>query len=186
MKVPLMGSKTFQQAAGFLRIAKGNHSLDNSAVHPERYALVEKMAKDLNCTIDDLMQQESIRKKIDLRKYVSEEVGMFTLQDILQELEKPGRDPRSVLQQFQYADGLSSIEDLYVGMVLPGIITNITNFGAFVDIGVKQDGLVHVSHLANKFVKDPNDVVKLNQHVTVKVTDVDIPRKRIQLSMKEV
>lgn len=186
MKVPLMGSKTFQQAAGFLRIAKGDHVLDNSAVHPERYPLVEKMANDLHCNVRDLMQQESLRKQIDIRKYVSEEVGMFTLQDILLELEKPGRDPRSALQQFQYADGLSSIEDVYVGMVVPGLVTNITNFGAFVDIGVKQDGLVHVSHLANKFVKDPNDVVKLNQHVMVKVTDVDIPRKRIQLSMKEV
>lgn len=186
LQVPLMGSKTFQQAAGFLRIAAGHHVLDNSAVHPERYALVEQMAKDLQCTVSDLMQHEHLRKQINIQRYVSEDVGIYTLQDIMQELEKPGRDPRSPLQQFHYAEGIHTVEDLYVGLVVPGIITNITNFGAFVDIGVKQDGLVHVSQLANKFVKDPNDIVKLSQHVTVKVTEIDIARKRIQLSMKDV
>jgi uncharacterized protein len=185
-KVPLMGTKTYQQAAGFLRILQGENILDNSAVHPESYAVVKQMAKDMSCSIEDLIKDASLRKKIDVKQYISETVGLFTLQDILQELEKPARDPRSTLQHFEYAAGVNTIEDLFVGMVLPGIVTNITNFGAFVDIGVKQDGLVHLSQIANKFVKDPNDVLKLTQQVMVKVTDIDVARKRIQLSMKEV
>lgn len=185
-KVPLMGTKTYQQAAGFLRIQQGEHILDNSAVHPESYAVVKQMAKDMSCSIEDLIKDASLRKKIDVKQYISETVGLFTLQDILQELEKPARDPRSTLQHFEYAAGVNTIEDLFVGMVLPGIVTNITNFGAFVDIGVKQDGLVHLSQIANKFVKDPNDVLKLSQQVLVKVTDIDVARKRIQLSMKDV
>lgn len=185
-KVPLMGTKTYQQAAGFLRIQQGEHILDNSAVHPESYAVVKQMAKDMSCSIEDLIKDASLRKKIDVKQYISETVGLFTLQDILLELEKPARDPRSTLQHFEYAAGINTIEDLFVGMVLPGIVTNITNFGAFVDIGVKQDGLVHLSQIANKFVKDPNDVLKLSQHVMVKVTDIDVARKRIQLSMKDV
>jgi uncharacterized protein len=185
-KVPLMGTKSYQQSAGFLRIQHGKQILDNSAVHPESYDVVRQMAKDLNCSIEDLINDTSIRKKIDVKKYMTETVGLFTLQDILQELEKPARDPRSTLQHFEYAEGVNTINDLFIGMILPGIVTNITNFGAFVDIGVKQDGLVHLSQLANKFVKDPNDVIKLSQQVTVKVTDIDIARKRIQLSMKEV
>jgi uncharacterized protein len=185
-KVPLMGTKTYQQAAGFLRIQQGEHILDNSAVHPESYAVVKQMAKDMSCSIEDLIKDASLRKKIEVKKYISETVGLFTLQDILQELEKPARDPRSTLQHFEYAAGVNTIEDLFVGMVLPGIVTNITNFGAFVDIGVKQDGLVHLSQIANKFVKDPNDVLKLSQQVMVKVTDIDVARKRIQLSMKDV
>ena len=185
-KVPLMGTKSYQQSAGFLRIQHGKHILDNSAVHPESYDVVKQMAKDLNCSIEDLINDTSFRKKIDVKKYMTETVGLFTLQDILQELEKPARDPRSTLQHFEYAEGVNTINDLFIGMILPGIVTNITNFGAFVDIGVKQDGLVHLSQLANKFVKDPNDVIKLSQQVTVKVTDIDIARKRIQLSMKDV
>lgn len=184
-KVPLMGTKTYQQAAGFLRIAKGKNSLDNSAVHPESYDVVKQMANDLSCSVDDLIQHGELRKKINVKQYQSETIGLYTLKDILQELEKPARDPRSELQQFEYAAGLNSISDLYVGMVIPGIVTNITNFGAFVDIGVKQDGLVHLSQIANRFIKDPNEVLKLSQHVMVKITDIDIPRKRIQLSMKE-
>lgn len=185
-KVPLMGIKSFQQAAGFLRINDAKNVLDNSAVHPESYDVVKQIATDLNCKVEDLMKDTEIRKKIDIKKYVSETIGLYTLQDILNELEKPARDPRSELQHFEYAQGVNTIEDLYVGLVLPGIVTNITNFGAFVDIGVKQDGLVHLSQIANKFIKDPNDVLKLSQQVTVKITDVDIARKRIQLSMKDI
>jgi uncharacterized protein len=185
-KVPLMGTKSFQQAAGFLRINDAKNLLDNSAVHPESYDVVKQMAADLNCSVADLMKNNELRKQIDIKKYISETIGIYTLQDILNELEKPARDPRSELQHFEYAQGINSLEDLYVGLVLPGIITNITNFGAFVDIGVKQDGLVHISQITNKFIKDPNDVLKLSQQVTVKVTEIDIPRKRVQLSMKEV
>jgi uncharacterized protein len=185
-KVPLMGTKSFQQAAGFLRINDAKNLLDNSAVHPESYDVVKQMASDLNCTVADLMKQQELRKQIDIKKYISETIGIYTLQDILNELEKPARDPRSELQHFEYAQGINTLEDLYVGLVLPGIITNITNFGAFVDIGVKQDGLVHISQITNKFIKDPNDVIKLSQQVTVKITEIDIPRKRVQLSMKDV
>ena len=183
-KVARLGEKAYEQAAGFLRIRNAEHPLDTSAVHPERYALVEKMAKDLNCTLSDLMKDDKLRKQIDLKKYVSEEVGLPTLQDILAELAKPGRDPREQYEAFAFADGINKIEDLKVGMELPGIITNITNFGAFVDVGVHQDGLVHLSQMADKFIANPNEVVKVSQRVKVKVVEVDAARKRISLSMK--
>lgn len=185
-KVKRMGEKAFQQAAGFLRVEPAAYPLDNSAVHPESYGIVEQMAKDLKCTVEALMKDKELRKQINLKAYVTDDIGMPTLQDILKELEKPGRDPRKQIEVFQFADGISSIDDLYEGMVLPGLVTNITNFGAFVDVGVKQDGLVHISQLANKFVSDPNEVVRLNQQVQVKVIEVDKSRNRIQLSMKEV
>lgn len=184
-KVARLGPKAFEQCAGFLRIPEAKNPLDNSAVHPESYGIVKKMAQSLNCTVDDLLKKEDLRKAIILQHFVNETVGLPTLNDIVQELAKPGRDPRSTAKAFSFDETIHSIEDVYTGMVLPGIITNITNFGAFVDIGVKQDGLVHISHLANRFVSNPNDVVTLGQHVTVKVIDVDAPRKRIQLSMKE-
>lgn len=184
-KVPRLGAKAFEQCAGFLRIRDGKHPLDNSAVHPESYPLVEQMAGDLNCSVSDLLQSAELRKQLDLKKYVSAKVGLPTLNDIKAELEKPGRDPRSVIKVFEFSADVRSIEDLKPGMLLPGIVTNITNFGAFVDVGVKQDGLVHISQLANKFVSDPNEVVALHQHVEVKVLEVDVARKRIQLTMKE-
>ncbi|MDB4334876.1 RNA-binding transcriptional accessory protein [bacterium] len=184
-KVPRLGAKAFEQAAGFLRIANAKNPLDNSAVHPESYAIVEKMAKDQGCKVEDLIKDGEKRKGLDLNKYVSDNCGLPTLKDIIEELEKPGRDPRQIIKVFEFAPGIFSIKDLHVGMTLPGIVTNITNFGAFVDVGVKQDGLVHISQLANKFVSDPNEIVTLHQHVSVKVTDVDAQRKRIQLSMKE-
>ena len=183
-KIPRLGGKAYEQAAGFLRIRGAQNPLDSSAVHPERYDLVNKMAKDLNCKVEDLMTQEELRKKIKLQSYVSENVGLPTLTDILSELAKPGLDPREQFEAFSFTEGVNSITDLKVGMKLPGIITNITAFGAFVDIGVHQDGLVHLSQLANKFVKDPNEVVKVSQQVEVTVTEVDINRKRIALSMK--
>lgn len=184
-KVPRLGAKAFEQCAGFLRIRDGKHPLDNSAVHPESYPLVEQMAGDLNCSVSDLLQSAELRKQLDLKKYVSAKVGLPTLNDIKAELEKPGRDPRSVIKVFEFSADVRSIEDLKPGMRLPGIVTNITNFGAFVDVGVKQDGLVHISQLANKFVSDPNEVVAMHQHVEVKVLEVDVARKRIQLTMKE-
>lgn len=182
--IPRLGDKAFEQAAGFLRIRNSEHPLDGSAVHPERYSLVEKMAKDLGCTLEDLIKEDKFRKQIKLQNYVSESVGLPTLNDILNELAKPGLDPREQFEAFSFSEGINAITDLHVGMTLPGIITNITAFGAFVDIGVHQDGLVHVSQLSNKFVKDPNEVVKVSQKVQVKVTEVDIARKRIALSMK--
>ncbi len=185
-KVKRMGDKAFQQAAGFLRIDNAENPLDNSAVHPESYHIVEKMASDLNCEVIDLIKNEGLRKQIKLEDYVIKDVGLPTLNDILDELAKPGRDPRQGIKVFEFAEGINKIEDLQVGMVLPGIVTNITKFGAFVDVGVKQDGLVHISNLANRFVSDPNEIVKLHQHVKVKVTEVDMTRKRIQLSMKNV
>lgn len=185
MKVPRLGAKAFEQSAGFLRIRDAKNPLDNSAVHPEAYAIVEKMAKDLSCSVSDLIQDKTLREKIDLTKYVSDKVGMPTLKDIIAELEKPGRDPRKIIKVFEFSPHVRTIEDLRQGMILPGIITNITNFGAFVDIGVKQDGLVHISQLADRYISDPNDVVTLHQHVEVKVLDVEIDRKRIQLSMKK-
>ena len=183
-KVPRLGEKAFEQAAGFLRIRNAKHPLDSSAVHPERYDLVEKMAKDLKASVSDLMSSEDLRNKIILKNYVSETVGLPTLQDILEELAKPGRDPRESFEVFQFEEGVNSMADLKVGMKLPGIVTNITAFGAFVDIGVHQDGLVHLSHLADRFVKDPNEIVQVNQKVQVTVMEVDIVRKRIGLSMK--
>lgn len=183
-KVPRLGDKAFEQSAGFLRIRNAEHPLDASAVHPERYALVEQMAKDLGAGVQDLLSDEALRKQIDLKKYVSEEVGLPTLNDIIAELSKPGRDPREQFEEFKFTDGVNSVADLRVGMKLPGIVTNITNFGAFVDIGVHQDGLVHLSQLANRFVSDPNEVVKVQQHVMVTVTEVDERRNRISLSMK--
>lgn len=184
-KVPRLGDKAFEQAAGFLRIRNAEHPLDASAVHPERYALVEQIAKDLNCTVKDLMKDEGLRKKIPVQKYVSENVGLPTLNDIIKELAKPGRDPREQFEAFSFTEGINSVSDLKVGMTLPGIVTNITNFGAFVDIGVHQDGLVHLSQLSNRFVKDPNEVVRVHQQVEVTVTEVDAGRKRISLSMKK-
>ena len=184
MAVPRLGAKAFEQAAGFLRIREAAHPLDSSAVHPERYALVEQMAADAGCTIKDLMQDKSERQKIDLKKYVNENVGLPTLTDIMNELARPGRDPREQFEAFAFADGIHNITDLREGMKLPGIITNITAFGAFVDVGVHQDGLVHISQMADRFIKDPAEVVKLQQHVQVTVTEIDVARKRIALSMK--
>jgi uncharacterized protein len=183
-KVPRLGDKAFEQAAGFLRIREGAHPLDASAVHPERYELVDRMAKDLNCSVNDLMRDAGLRQKIQLPKYVTETVGLPTLNDILGELAKPGRDPRQKFEVFSFQSGIEKMEDLKPGMKLPGIVTNVTAFGAFVDIGVHQDGLVHVSQIADRFVKDPAEVVKVSQRVTVTVTEVDLPRKRIALSMK--
>jgi uncharacterized protein len=183
-KVPRMGDKAYEQCAGFLRIPNSKNPLDNSAVHPESYKVVDRMAKDLQCEIIDLIKKPEVRSKIDLKKYVTPTIGLPTLQDIKTELEKPGRDPRTIIKMFEFAQGVNTMKDLYEGMVLPGIVTNITNFGAFVDIGVHQDGLVHISQLADKFVSNPADVVSLNQHVTVKVVSIEVDRKRIQLSMK--
>ncbi len=183
-KVPRLGDKAFEQAAGFLRIRNAKHPLDASAVHPERYELVEQMAKDLGVGVIELMKDEQLRKKIDLKKYISDEVGLPTLNDIIAELAKPGLDPREQFEAFSFTDGVNAISDLKVGMKLPGIVTNITNFGAFVDIGVHQDGLVHLSQLANHFVSDPHEVVKVKQQVMVTVTEVDEKRSRIALTMK--
>ncbi|MEM6845469.1 MAG: Tex family protein [Bacteroidota bacterium] len=184
-KVSRLGDKVFEQAAGFLRIRGAKNPLDNSAVHPERYGLVQQMAQDLDSQIEDLLGKPELRKKIDIKRYTSDEVGLPTLKDILEELDKPGRDPRESFELFQFQEGVNTMEDLQVGMKLPGIITNVTNFGAFVDVGVHQDGLVHISHLANHFVKDPTQVVKVQQKIQVTVLEVDIPRKRISLSMKQ-
>ena len=183
-KVPRLGPKAFEQAAGFLRIPDGKNPLDASAVHPESYPIVDAMARDLGCTVHDLMADATLRNKIDLDKYVTDSVGPLTLKDIMHELSRPGRDPRQSFEAFQYAEGVEKMEDLRVGMRLPGTVTNVTAFGAFVDVGVHQDGLVHISQLANRFVKDPAKVVKINQKVTVTVIDVDVERKRISLSMK--
>jgi uncharacterized protein len=185
-KVPRLGDKAFEQCAGFLRIPQSDNPLDNSAVHPESYQVVERMAKDLKCTVKDLMTSAELRKKLNLQQYIGENTGLLTLQDILKELEKPSRDPREQLTAFEFDANVKTIEDLYEGMVLPGIVTNITAFGCFVDVGVKQDGLVHISQLANQYVSDPNQVVKLQQQVQVRVVEVDIARKRIALSMKAV
>ncbi len=185
-KVPRMGEKAFEQAAGFLRIRGGGNPLDMTAVHPESYHIVKKMAQDLQCSVPDLIQKSELRKQIRLEKYVVEGTGMPTLRDIAKELEKPGLDPRGKAKAFEFAANVKTINDLHSGMVLPGIVNNITNFGAFVDIGIKESGLVHISQLANKFVKNPNDVVSLQQEVMVKVIDIDLKRSRIQLSMKDV
>ena len=184
LKVAGMGPKTFEQAAGFLRIRDAENPLDASAVHPESYGVVEKMAADAGCTVADLVHDADRRSRIDLKKYVTETVGMPTLMDILAELAKPGRDPRKQFEAFSFAEGVSDIADVRPGMKLPGIVTNVTAFGAFVDIGVHQDGLVHISQLADKFIERPADVVKVHQKVTVTVLEVDLPRKRISLSMR--
>lgn len=185
-KVPRMGPKAFEQAAGFLRIPDAKNPLDNSGVHPESYKIVKQIAKDLKCEVSDLVRNEELVSKIDLQKYVTPEVGLPTLNDIKNELLKPGLDPRKPIKVFEFADGIFNITDLQVGMVLPGIVNNITKFGAFVDVGIKESGLVHISELADRFVSDPNEIVKLHQHVMVRIKEVDIARKRIQLSMKGV
>jgi len=186
LKVPRLGDKAFEQAAGFMRIHNAENILDASAVHPESYHVVSNMANKLECSLNDLVEKEELRKKIKLEEFVTEQTGIPTLKDIMSELEKPGRDKRKKFDFFEFDKNIHSIKDLREGMVLPGIITNITAFGAFVDVGVHQDGLVHVSQLANKFVRDPNEVVSLNQKVQVKVLQVDVERKRISFTMKDV
>lgn len=185
LKVPKMGAKTFEQAAGFLRVTNSDNPLDNSAVHPESYNIVEQMAKDLKCSVSDLMSHANLREKIDLQRYVSDKVGLPTLQDIMRELEKPSRDPREQLEEWHFDENVHTIDDLQIGMVLPGIVTNIANFGAFVDIGVHKDGLVHISEMSNRRISSPTEVVALHQHVMVKVIEIDKSRGRIQLSMKK-
>lgn len=184
LKVPRMGAKAFEQCAGFLRIPQADNPLDNSAVHPESYAIVEKMAKDLKCSVADLIKNKELRSQIDIKNYVTDTVGLPTLTDILQELDKPGRDPRQKIQVFEFDKNVQTIDDLREGMELPGIINNITNFGCFVDIGIKENGLVHISQLADKFVSDPTTIVSMHQHVRVRVLSIDHERKRIQLTMK--
>jgi uncharacterized protein len=179
-----LGPKAFEQAAGFLRITGAANPLDASAVHPERYSLVDAMAADLSCSVTDLMQKPELREKIDIQSYVSDTVGVPTLTDILAELAKPGRDPRRSFEVFAFDENVSEMKDLEPGMQLPGIVTNVTKFGAFVDIGVHQDGLVHISELADRFIRDPNEVVKVQQQVRVTVLEVDLERKRIGLSMR--
>ena len=186
MKVPRMGAKAFEQCAGFLRIPGAKNPLDNTAVHPESYHIVEQMAKDLKCTVTELISNKELKKKLDLKKYVTDKVGMPTLLDIMEELDKPGRDPRQTIQVFSFDPTVKTIEDLKEGQVLPGIVTNITNFGCFVDIGIKENGLVHISELADRFISDPTQVVSIHQHVKVKVLSVDLVRKRVQLSMKGI
>ena len=186
LKVPRMGAKAFEQCAGFLRIPGADNPLDNSAVHPESYAIVEKMAKDMKCTVADLIKDKELRAKIDIKKYVTDTVGLPTLNDIMKELDKPGRDPRQQIQVFEFDKDVKTLDDLREGMELPGIVTNITNFGCFVDIGIKENGLVHISQLADKFVSDPTTVVSIHQHVRVKIMGIDHERKRVQLTMKGI
>lgn len=185
MKVARMGEKAFEQCAGFLRIAEAVNPLDNSAVHPESYHVVEKMAKDLQCTVSELIQNKELKKSLDLKSYITDTVGLPTLNDIIEELDKPGRDPRKGIKMFEFDPNIRTIDDLREGMILPGIVTNITNFGCFVDVGIKENGLVHISEIADRFVSDPTEVVSLHQHVEVKVLSVDLTRKRVQLSMKK-
>ena len=185
MKVARMGEKAFEQCAGFLRIAEAVNPLDNSAVHPESYHVVEKMAKDLKCTVSELIQNKELKKSLDLKSYITDTVGLPTLNDIMEELDKPGRDPRKGITMFEFDPNIRTIDDLREGMILPGIVTNITNFGCFVDVGIKENGLVHISEIADRFVSDPTEVVSLHQHVEVKVLSVDLARKRVQLSMKK-
>lgn len=185
-KVPRLGEKAFEQCAGFLRIPNGSNPLDNSAVHPESYPVVEKMAADLHCTVGELMKRKELKQQICLEQYQTDEIGMPTLQDIMKELDKPGRDPRSEIQEFSFNPDIHTIDDLQGGMVLPGIVTNITNFGCFVDVGIKENGLVHISELADRFVSNPAEVVSIHQHVQVRVLSIDTARKRVQLSMKGV
>ena len=183
MKVPRMGAKAFEQCAGFLRIPNAKNPLDNSAVHPESYSVVEHIAKDMNCSVEDLIKNKELRNKIDINKYVTPQVGLPTLTDIMSELEKPGRDPRQAIKVFEFNKNVKTIDDLKEGMILPGIVTNITNFGCFVDVGIKENGLVHVSQLCRQYVTDPTTIVKIHQHVEVKVLSIDRERKRIQLTM---
>jgi len=185
-KVARMGVKAYEQSAGFLRISEAQNPLDNSAVHPESYFVVENIAKDLNCSIQELISSEELQKQVVWTKYVTDQTGLPTLMDIQKELSKPGRDPRKAIKIFEFAPNIYKVDDLQIGMILPGIVTNITKFGAFVDVGVKQDGLVHVSQLADRFISDPSEIVKLHQHVQVKVIELDLQRKRIQLSLKQV
>lgn len=186
MKVPRMGAKAFEQCAGFLRLPQAKNPLDNSAVHPESYPIVEQMAKDLTCTVSQLMTNKELRLKINVEKYLSPTVGMPTLNDIMQELEKPGRDPRQKIKVFEFDKNVRTLHDLCQGMILPGIVTNITNFGCFVDVGIKENGLIHVSQLADKFVSDPTEIVSIHQHVRVQVMSIDQERKRVQLTMKGI
>lgn len=186
LKVPRLGAKAFEQCAGFLRIQGAKNPLDCSAVHPEQYPIVEQMARDTGCMVMDLIKDEDIRKQIDMNRYVSESIGLPTLSDIMAELAKPGRDPREVFAVFAFAKGINAVEDLHPGMKLPGIVTNVTKFGAFVDIGVHQDGLIHISQLADRFIKDPSEVVKVRQQVMVRVLEIDLPRKRIALSLRDM
>ena len=185
-KVPRLGEKAFEQCAGFLRIPNGSNPLDNSAVHPESYPVVEKMAADLHCTVGELMKRKELKQQICLEQYQTDKIGMPTLQDIMKELDKPGRDPRSEIQEFSFNPDIHTIDDLQEGMILPGIVTNITNFGCFVDVGIKENGLVHISELADRFVSNPADVVSIHQHVQVRVLSIDTTRKRVQLSMKGI
>jgi protein Tex len=186
MKVPRLGEKAYQQSAGFLRIRNAENPLDASAVHPEGYAIVDQMARDLGVKVADLVRNEGLCGQIKLDRYVSSTIGMPTLRDILKELAKPGRDPRAEFEAMEFREGIRSMEDLEQGMTLPGIVTNITRFGAFVDVGVHQDGMVHISEMADRFIRDPAEVVKVLQKVTVRVMEVDRARKRISLSMKGV
>ena len=181
-----MGAKAFEQCAGFLRIPHGDNPLDNTAVHPESYALVERMASDLHCTVDELIARKDLRGQIDLSRYVTDTVGMPTLTDIMAELDKPGRDLRQTIRVFSFAPDVHTLADLHEGMELPGIVTNITNFGCFVDVGIKENGLVHLSQLADRFVTDPAEVVGIHQHVRVKVLSIDTERKRLSLTMRGV
>ncbi|HNZ71097.1 MAG TPA: helix-hairpin-helix domain-containing protein, partial [Prolixibacteraceae bacterium] len=185
MKVPRMGAKAFEQSAGFLRIHQAINPLDNSAVHPESYHIVERIATDLGCNVKTLIGNEELIRKIDVRKYVTASIGEPTLNDIVKELSKPGLDPREKISAFEFDENLKTMEDLKIGMTVPGIITNITRFGAFVDIGIKENGLVHISEMTDKYIDDPSKVVKLNQHVRVKIIDLDMVRKRIQLSLRQ-
>ena len=185
-KVPRLGEKAFEQCAGFLRIPNGSNPLDNSAVHPESYPVVEKMAADLHCTVGELMKRKELKQQIRLEQYQTDQIGMPTLQDIMKELDKPGRDPRSEIQEFSFNPDIHTIDDLQEGIILPGIVTNITNFGCFVDVGIKENGLVHISELADRFVSNPADVVSIHQHVQVRVLSIDTTRKRVQLSMKGI
>lgn len=186
MNVPRLGAKAFEQSAGFLRIPNATNPLDNSAVHPESYFVVQKIASDTQCTLQELINDRNRRKSISLLDYVSEKTGMPTLEDIMSELDKPGRDPRDIIEFFSFDSSIKTIEDLKTGMELPGIVTNVTNFGCFVDIGIKENGLVHVSQMSDSFVKDPLSVVSVHQHVRVKIIGVDLLRKRVALSMKEL
>lgn len=186
LKVPRMGKKTYEQAAGFLRISNAENPLDTTSVHPESYSIVEKMAKSMQCEIIDLIQKKELRDQIVLEKFVTPNAGLPTLNDIMAELEKPGRDPRKIAKVLEFSQEIRKIEDLQIGMILPGIVNNITNFGAFVDIGIKESGLIHISQMKNQFISNPSEVVKLHQHLKVKVIEIDIPRKRIQLSLKDI